>query len=98
VVIDKTSPKTAPDIAKAHVASPIFLSFDQASGWIMAHMPSTPTKEKVRNLCWLPVELRGHRFATYNERMIVIASDTTYQLTIIDLGPMLDMLHGLGAI
>jgi hypothetical protein len=96
VLIDKTLPKTAPNIAT--VTSPLFLSFNRASGWIMADMPTLSTKEKTRNLCWLPVELRSFKFATYNERKIVIASEITHQLTIVNMGPMLDHLRGLGLI
>jgi hypothetical protein len=98
VVIDKTSLKIAPDVAKVDVASPPSLSFDEESGWIMLQLSTLPTNEKMRHLCWLPVELRGSHFATHNERIIVIASDSTHQLTIIDMGPMLDMLRGMGVV
>jgi hypothetical protein len=87
-----------PDAAEVDLVSPSSLHFDRVSGWIMISKPDPTANQENIRLCWLPVEFRGFHFATFNENIIAIASDSTYQLTIIDLAPMLDMLRGLGVI
>jgi hypothetical protein len=87
-----------PNNANGLVKSPLSLYYDGGSGWIMARLQKLAADQRNMNICWLPMELRGYSFATHNERVIVIGSATAHQVTIIDLGPMLDMLHKLGVI
>jgi hypothetical protein len=96
--MDKELLKVVPNVAKFHAASSPSMSFDQSSGWIIRQSPKSAGDQETTKLCWLPVEFRGWCFAAQNEGKIVIASVSTYQLTIVDLGPMLDMLRKLGVI
>jgi hypothetical protein len=96
--MDKTPLKIVPNVVKIHDASSPSISFDKNSGWITMQSPKSAADQQTTTLCFLPAELRGLCFAIHNERTIVIASDSTHQLTIIDLGPMLDMLRKLGVI
>lgn len=70
------------------------LHFSQRTGWISWY---SGTQKKGLQLCWLPMDLRGHRF-TSHESVMVIFSDLTYQPTIIDFMPMLEMFHRIGAL
>jgi hypothetical protein len=96
--MDKTPLKIIPNVAQSHAACSLIMSFDQQSGWIIGESPKLAADQQITKLCWLPVELRGQYFATHDERTIVIVSSFTQQFTIIDLGPMLDMLCKLGLI
>jgi hypothetical protein len=79
-------------------ASPLYsLSFDKTTGWIVAQDTGHNNEQKITQLCWLPVELRGYKFDAHGS-MFVIASDFNHQLTIIDFEPMLIMLRQLGVI
>jgi hypothetical protein len=71
------------------------LSFDESTGWIIAQHAANDDGRNITQLGWLPVELRGRDFDT-RDSMFVMASDSTYQLTIIDFEPMLNMLRRLG--
>jgi hypothetical protein len=96
--MDKAPLKIVPNIAEFYAASSPSIILDNSSGWIIGQSPKLVTDQQTTKLCWLPAEFRGACFATHDERTIVIASASTYQLTIIDLGPLLDMLRKLGVI
>jgi hypothetical protein len=91
------SQNPTPSNPKELVESPLSIYYDNESGWIMAQSTKLAANQHNMKICWLPVELRGRCFATYNESTIVIGSETTHKVTIIDLRPMLDMLHKLRA-
>jgi hypothetical protein len=85
------------DQSHSRVASSHSLSFDLSTGWIIAHHAANAYGREITQLCWLPVQLRGWVFETH-ESMIVIASDSNFQLTIIDFESMLAMLRRLGVL
>jgi hypothetical protein len=85
------------DQSDSGVAPSPSLSFDKSTGWIIAEHATNAYGRNITHLCWLPVELRSEEFDTH-ESMIVVASDSSYQLTIIDFEPMLNMLRRLGVL
>jgi hypothetical protein len=88
---------SASDQSHSGVASSHSLSFDESTGWIVAQHAANAYGREITQLCWLPVELRGGLFHTHAS-MIVIASRSNHQLTIIDFEPMLAMLRRLGVL
>jgi hypothetical protein len=73
------------------------LSFTYSTGWIIAQHAANDYRQDITKLCWLPIELRGRNFYTHNS-ILVIPSELTHQLTIIDFKPMLTMLRQLGVV
>jgi hypothetical protein len=73
------------------------LSFDYSTGWIVALHADNDYGQDITKLCWLPAELHGNRFYTHDS-ILVIPSELTHQLTIIDFEPMLTMLRQLGVL
>jgi hypothetical protein len=97
ILPDHDSPSAADQSHFSVSSDTKWLSFDEKTGWIVAQGTVRDHEQKITRLCWLPVELRGRQFIGYKS-MFVIASDITYQLTIIDFKPMITMLRRLGVI
>jgi hypothetical protein len=85
------------DQSHSIVTSSHSLSFDYSTGWIIAQHAANDYGQDITKLGWLPVELRGHDFYT-RDSILVIPSELTHQLTIIDFEPMLTMLRRLGVV